>query len=173
MTYNNQILLGRITKISGYEGFVSVRLERTFIENISELESVFIVIEGKPVPFIISSFEYPGGDTLKIRFSGYEKDTKVAEFNGCEVFLTTLGENTQQTDLPGSFIGYEVLTGDKEHLGIISDIIQNPAQYLISVITPDKKEILIPLHGDLIKKINKRGRKIILELPEGLIDINK
>ena len=54
MAYNSDILLGRITKVSGYEGAVTVRLEKIFFENIPQMESVFLEIEGRQVPFFIS-----------------------------------------------------------------------------------------------------------------------
>ena len=54
MAYKNDILLGRITKVSGYEGAVTVKLEKIFTENIPQMESVFLEIEGRPVPFFIS-----------------------------------------------------------------------------------------------------------------------
>ena len=65
MAYKNEILLGRITKVSGYEGAVTVKLERIFSENLPHMESVFLEIEGRPVPFFISDSEYSGADILK------------------------------------------------------------------------------------------------------------
>ena len=53
MNYRCNILLGRVTKTSGFEGAVVVRLERSFIENIPQIESVFVEIDGRPVPFFI------------------------------------------------------------------------------------------------------------------------
>jgi len=54
MTYKNKILLGKISKINMPDGSVSVRLEQEFVENIPDIESVFLEIAGKPVPFFIS-----------------------------------------------------------------------------------------------------------------------
>ena len=49
MAYKTHILLGRITKVHGYEGAVTVRLEKTFTEkNIPVLESVFRPLEFAP-----------------------------------------------------------------------------------------------------------------------------
>ena len=83
MKYENRILLGRISRIHGYEGSVVIKLEQGFIENIPEMESVFIEIEGRPVPFFISQTEYQGGDILKMKFEGYQTDNKVSGFIGC------------------------------------------------------------------------------------------
>ena len=80
MAYNSNILLGRITKVSGYEGAVTVKLEKIFSENIPQMESVFLEIEGRPVPFFISDSEYSGADILKLQFEGYDSIEKVSEF---------------------------------------------------------------------------------------------
>ncbi len=61
MAYNANILLGRISKVHGFEGAVTVKLEKNLIENIPDMESVFLEIEGKPVPFFIEESDYPGG----------------------------------------------------------------------------------------------------------------
>jgi len=94
MAYKNNILLGRITKVSGYEGAVAVKLEKTFVENIPQMESVFLEIEGRPVPFFISGLEYSGADILKLSFEGYNSVEKISEFTGCSIFLTN--ETTAQ-----------------------------------------------------------------------------
>jgi len=41
------------------------------------MKSVFLEINGKPVPFFISLSEYSGGDILKLKFEGYESYEKV------------------------------------------------------------------------------------------------
>jgi len=79
MAYYTGILLGRITKVSGYEGAVTVKLEKVFLENIPHLESVFLEIEGRPVPFFISWSEYSGADILKLKFDDYGSLEKISE----------------------------------------------------------------------------------------------
>jgi len=172
MAYQSSILLGRITKLSGYEGAVSVKLEKIFSENLPEMESVFLEIEGRQVPFIISDLEYPGADILKLKFEGYESVEKTGEFVGSRVFLTTSvpvqGKNASSQDLTG----FNVIDQNNEMLGEIAEVIPNTGQYLLRVAPEGKKEILIPLHEDLILSINKRKKVIVMNLPEGLVDIN-
>ena len=82
MAYKYNILLGRIIKTSGYEGAVAVKLEKKFTENIPLMESVFLEIEGRPVPFFINGYEYSGTDILKLLFDGYKSIEKINEFVG-------------------------------------------------------------------------------------------
>ena len=172
MAYKCNILLGRIIKIIGYEGAVAVKLEKIFTENIPQMESVFIEIEGKPVPFFISGLEYSGADILKLSFDGYNSDEKVSEFAGCKVFLTSAVNNDNLKESNESLIGYRVFVQGDQMLGSISEVLTNNGQWLINVISKNKKDILIPFHEHFIRNIDKRKKIIIMNIPEGLADIN-
>jgi len=172
MAYNNNILLGRITKLNGYEGAVTVKLEKIFSENIPRMESVFLEIEGRPVPFFISGYEYSGADILRLGFEDYESIEKVSEFIGCRIFLTIGKPGRTHTDDITNLVGYLVLEKNDNFLGTITGIIQNPGQWLLSIASPSEKEILIPLHKDFIVRIDDVKKTIIMEIPEGLTDIN-
>jgi 16S rRNA processing protein RimM len=173
VAYNNNILLGRITKVSGYEGAVTVKLEKIFSENIPHMESVFLEIEGRPVPFFISDSVYSNADTLKLTFDGFDSPDKVSEFTGCRVFLTTgLSDNNKTTEDIHSLLEYSVLINENQLLGSVKSVIQNPGQWLLSVISGGNREILIPLHEDFIVSIDKRKKVIVLDIPEGLTEIN-
>ena len=172
MAYTSDILLGRITKVSGYEGAITVRLEKIFFENIPQMESVFLEIEGRLVPFFISDSDYSGADILKLRFDDYSIIEKVNEFIGCRVFLTTgITDHNQPEDIQ-SFIGYQVVIQENKLLGVIREVILNPGQLLLSIISEKNKEILIPFHEDFIVKIDKGKNIIIMDIPDGLTEIN-
>ena len=173
MAYKNDILLGRITKVSGYEGAVAVKLEKTFVENIPQMESVFLEIEGRPVPFFISGLEYSGADILKLSFEGYNSVEKISEFTGCSIFLTnetTVGKNIKTDNQ--ILIGYKVFIKEDRLLGPISDVISNNGQWLLNVISLNKKNILIPFHEDFIISIDKKKKIVVMDIPEGLLEIN-
>ena len=172
MAYNAHILLGRITKVHGYEGAVTVKLEKTFIENINEMESVFLEIEGKPVPFFIEWSDYPGGDILRLKFEGYKSPDRVSEFMGCRVFLTTHEIVPGKISYHDQLSGYKILLADNTLLGTVKDVIDNPGQSLINIKSPDGRDILIPLHEDFIIVVDNKKKVIKMDLPEGLTEIN-
>jgi len=171
MAYDANILLGRISKVHGFEGAVTVILEKTFIKNIPEMESVFLEIEGKPVPFFIKESDYPGGDILRLIFDGYDTFEKVNEFAGCRVFLTKGDKKRSGSDVK-TFFNYKVCLPDNSLIGTIRELFENPGQWLLEIKTPAGKELLIPFHEDLIVSIDKRKKIIIMNLPEGLTDLN-
>jgi 16S rRNA processing protein RimM len=171
MAYKCDILLGRITKISGYEGAVAIRLEKIFTENIPKMESVFLEIEGRPVPFFISGMEYSGADILKLWFEDYNSNEKISEFIGCRIFLTTGIFKEKSGNDDQYLVGYTIYIQEDKLLGSVSEVLQNNGQWLINV-KSKKKEILIPFHEDFITSIDKRKKVVIMNLPDGLTEIN-
>jgi 16S rRNA processing protein RimM len=171
MAYKYGILLGRIIKVSGYEGAIAVKLEKIFTENIPQMESVFLEIEGRPVPFFIAALEYSGADILKLWFDGYNSNEKIGEFIGCRIFLTS-GTYDKLKEDNQNLIGYRVFVQEDKLLGSISEVLTNNGQWLINVISINKKDILIPFHEHFIVSIDKRKKVIIMNIPEGLTEIN-
>jgi 16S rRNA processing protein RimM len=172
MAYTKHIMLGKITKIHGYEGAVIIRLERTFSDNIPEMESVFIEIDGRPVPFFIDYSELNDPSTLRLRFSGYNSADKVKEFVGCKLFLTGESISALPVGNPQSLLDYKVFSNEDISIGIISEIIENPDQLLLNVINGTGKNILVPLHEDLIKELDTEKKIIRMIIPDGISDIN-
>ena len=172
MAYKNDILLGRITKVSGYEGAVTVKLEKIFTENIPQMESVFLEIEGRPVPFFISNLEYSGADILKLWFDGYNSIDKISEFTGCRIFLTSAPDGDSQKEDDQNLIGYVIFAPENNLLGSISEIISNNGQWLLNVVSLNKKNILIPFHEHFIISIDKKKKIVVMDIPEGLLEIN-
>jgi 16S rRNA processing protein RimM len=172
VAYIANISLGRILKIQGYDGTLTVKLEKDFIENIPGMESVFLEIEGKPVPFFISSSVYEGGDILKLKLDGYGSYEKVSGFAGCGIFLTSGCEKTGTSSGNENITGFRVVLRDKTIIGDVEEIIKNPGHDLMKIISPDRKEILIPFHRDFIVRFDEKKKIITVQLPEGLLDLN-
>jgi 16S rRNA processing protein RimM len=172
MSYKTSILLGRIIKVKNNEGVVTIRLEKSSTDKIPGMKSVFLEIEGKAVPFIISGTVTPGEGILKLKFDGYDTIEKIHEFNGCRVFLNPGERLTSRNNDLSSLTGFHITTADKSLAGFITDIIDNPGQLLINVETKTGEQLLIPLHEDLIVRIDQRKKLIIMDLPEGLTEIN-
>lgn len=172
MTKIQHILLGRITKTHGFKGAVTVKVEKIFSENIPEPESVFLEIEGRPVPFFIEYSEQPDSLTLRLKFDGYDSASAMKEFVGCNVFLTeTVGKQGKEIRYPG-LEGYSVESREGIIAGVVKELIENPSQLLLNIVSCSGKEYLVPLHEDLIEEVDNKNKIIRMIIPEGLEEIN-
>ena len=81
------------------------------------------------------------------------------------------GAEVSENDL-NHLKGYRIRTPQDELLGTIQEIIENPGQILLSVLPQEGNNILVPLHDDFIVNVDHRKKIIIMDLPDGLTDIN-
>jgi len=160
--------IGKITKTYGFEGAVVVRSERGISREPVQGEPVFIVIDGLPVPFFTREAFSPTSDSLVISFEDYLTDKSVIAFKGCEVRTTDTEYQADDID----FTGFAVKDESSEFTGIITRVIAHPQQILAEV-KGEYGDVLIPMHPDLIIKIDRKRRIIIMALPSGLTGINR
>ena len=66
-------------------------------------------------------------------------------------------------------IGLEIYTEEGEFLGILKEVLQPGANDVYVVEDETKKQILLPVIPDVIKKIDIEGNKAIVKLLDGLI----
>jgi 16S rRNA processing protein RimM len=68
-----------------------------------------------------------------------------------------------------SLLGYHIIDGSTD-LGEILEVIEQPHQILCRIDWKGK-EALIPLHEDFVRKVDARKKQVLVELPEGLMDV--
>jgi 16S rRNA processing protein RimM len=93
---------------------------------------------------------------------------------GCELWIPrkSLPPLDEDTHYWIDLIGMAVFSVGGEYLGRISDIIATGANDVYVVATPEGypvKEILLPAIASVVLTVDEADRKIIVELPEGLI----
>ena len=136
------------------------------------MESLFLEIDGRRVPFFIKSFQTLGHENLLLWFDDYDSVEKVSEFIGCNVFLLTPDDTEGDERVNRDLTGFEIYTADNLFIGTIKEVAENNKQFLITAISASNKEILIPLHEDLVVMVDNKLKKVVMSLPEGLITLN-
>ncbi len=63
--------------------------------------------------------------------------------------------------------GFEIFDANKTSIGIVAKVIRNPLKQL--VVTVDNKEVMIPYVEDWVIELDLKQKKLVMELPEGLI----
>ncbi len=167
--------LGFIVKTVGVEGALVVSFEADDPSKYNQLESVFIQIEGKLIPFFIEEihFRSPKGEAV-IRFEDVDTIHKARHLCKREMYL-------QMEGLPpgedGAFRfqevkGYKAYHDQGDYLGVIHEILEYPGNPVFRIIG-DEQEILIPVADDFIQKIDHAEGSIYLQPPDGLLDLYK
>jgi 16S rRNA processing protein RimM len=66
--------------------------------------------------------------------------------------------------------GFAVRSSDGSALGLVSALYEMPAGLMLEVQGP-KREFLLPFKREFVKQVDREGRVLVVEIPEGLLDL--
>lgn len=165
--------LGYVISKHGLNGGVNVFLDVDDPEYYREMESVFIAIDNDEtlVPFFIDSLSLKDNKAI-IKFEGVDTPEEAERLVSCEVylpleFLPPLKENQFYFH---EIIGYQVKDINSGDIGCVRFVYPSASQDLLSVLYREK-EVLIPITDYIIKTVDKENKTLIVDLPDGLLDI--
>lgn len=164
--------LGFVEKSHGIEGGVVVKLDVDVPEEYTELESVFVEIRQKLVPFFIEHIRIGHKRSAVVKFEDVESRESAEELRGCKLFLPTdsLPPLEGNSFYYHEVVGYEVEDKTLGLLGPIASIYESPQQDLMAVTHKDC-EILVPINDHIILSLDREAKRFQVDLPEGLVDI--
>jgi len=175
MNKKNYIKTGTINKVNRKSGEISVFFDKKSMEINEELKSVFIEIDGGLVPFYIEELRSVSNESFRLILEDYASPDLAQRFVGCKVYLaqTDFLQSTPTDQIEvDAIIGFEVSDEAFGKIGVINNYIENRNQILLQIISGEN-EILIPLVEEFLVDLNEDKRTILLNLPEGLLDINQ
>jgi 16S rRNA processing protein RimM len=164
--------LGKIVRKHSFKGEVVAKLDTDEPELYENLESVFIAIGNNLVPFFIEQSILQKGNQLRIQFEDIESEADADEIlgNGLYLPLEFLPKLTGNKFYFHEIIGFDIEDTHQGYIGVISGVNDSSAQPLFEI-DANGTNVLIPMIDDFIKKVDREHKKIIVETPEGLIDL--
>ena len=165
--------LGKIAKKFSFKGEVLIWLDTDEPELYDEMESVFVDINNNLVPFFIESSSVHRNDFLRVKFEDIDNEDDADAILGKHVYLpiSMLPELEGDKFYFHEVIGFEIEDKTLGIVGVIESVNDTTAQPLFEV-KQGSKEILIPMIDQFLVKIDRENRKVIMDLPEGLVDLN-
>ena len=164
--------LGKIAKKFSFKGEVLAYLDTDEPELYENLESVFVDQNKHLVPFFIENSSLHKNDFLRIRFEDVTTEAQADAIMGCEIYLplNMLPKLSGDKFYFHEVIGFAIEDKRLGYVGTIQSINDSTAQPLFEVVKEDK-EILIPMIDHFIVKIDRDNKKVIMDLPEGLVEM--
>jgi len=171
MTHEEAFYIGYITKTKGLKGEVQLYFEYDE-PGLLDLDVVFADINGKMVPFFVSVYKMQPNNTCNIYFDDIDHIDKAQPLLRKKIYLPLTkmpdrsDEDFHYNDLKG-FIVTDETTGE---LGEIIEINEYP-QHFVATVHYQNKEIMIPLNEVMIIEIDEDEGTLLVDLPDGLLDI--
>jgi 16S rRNA processing protein RimM len=168
------IVIGHTLKAHGAKGELKIMIKEAYHEDLLQSEVVFINVKGKPLPFFIEGFRETSD--ILIKLEGIDTPHQAAGIASKEMYLRINEISYPANSTENHFTVYSRLEGFKVidvnigELGIITEILTFP-QHEIALVQLDDKEVLVPLNGILIRNIIESEKTILMDLPEGLLEL--
>lgn len=164
--------LGKIAKKFSFKGEVLIYLDTDEPELYENLESVFVECDKHLVPFFIENASLHKNDLLRVRFEDVDTEEQADALIGNSLYLplNMLPKLSGNKFYFHEVIGFEI---EDKRLGIVGKIVSindTTAQPLFEVIN-GINEILIPMIDHFIVKVDRENKKIVMDLPEGLVEM--
>ena len=165
------VKIGHTLKPHGKEGLVRLRVGDDYLEDLANANALFIDLDGSKVPFLINDLHFK--NHILVKLDEVEDPQNASNYSSRAIFIESKFVSEKEENLEASvedLLGYKVYNSEKEYIGAVSNVIQNPHQILIEVNTPEKA-FLMPFHPDLVLDINQAAGSIEMEIPDGIQDI--
>ena len=167
--------IGSVRKTHGFKGEIKLIVEEPFEDDVEQAEFIFIgKNQDTAIPYEILSIR--GADWI-FDLAGLTTKEQSATLLNQKVFLreedvSEIAPDQSSADMEDFdyLIGFTIVDKATGQVGVISALGDNPLQLLATVEGPEKTH-LIPLVDKLIEQIDQEKQLIIMELPEGLLDL--
>lgn len=171
MTQEEAFYIGYITKTKGLKGEVQLFFEYDEPE-LLDLDVIFAEINGKMVPFFVSSYKLQTNNTGNFYFEDIDHIDKAQSLVRKKIYLplTKLPDRSDDEFHYNDLKGFVVSDETQGELGEIIEVNEYPQQFVATVLYKGT-EIMFPLNEDMIVEIDEEAETLLVDLPEGLVDI--
>ena len=171
MNKNDCFFFGKVTKTHGLKGEITIKLDVANPADFNDLRYLLFEEKRNLIPYFIENQKITG-DKMFVQLQDVNKMEQAVVFIGKAVYLPNelMPQLAEDEFYYKDIIGFKLIDVAKGEIGDISDVLEYPTQAVIQVMK-DGKEILIPIHDDIIQKVNKKAKTLTVNTPEGLIDM--
>ena len=168
------IEIGHVIKSHGLKGEMKILVRGVRKIILEKVDAVFIAHSGLMEPYFI---EYTkGDDPLILKLEGIDKKEAINSLIKATIhvrkemdWMQWLDKETNEQEGYRHLTGYSMQVHQLERIGKIVAVEQFPQQVMAFVIF-DKVEYPIPLNDHFILEIDHEKKKLLVDLPEGLIE---
>lgn len=165
--------IGIFNKPHGIHG----ELHFTFTDDIfdrADAEYLICIMDGIPVPFFIEEYRFSSDTTALMKLEGVDTVEQARMFTNAEVYFTKEHAVENETGMRNWDYFNDFSIKDIHHgeLGKVK-YVDTATINTLFVIDSDGKELLVPAQEDLIIDIDHEQRIITINLPDGLLTLDK
>lgn len=176
ITRDELIAIGHYNKPHGVAGEISATLDVEW-DLLRELSCLVSDIDGIYVPFFVNAIRPKSGDTVLLTIDGVGNEKDVARMVNRDIYALKREYRQESIDADADgypldfFIGFELRDSDGSRVGEITDV-DEQTENAIFIIDRDGTDLMVPATDDLIVEFDVDNKVMVMDLPEGLLDLN-
>lgn len=170
------IEIGVFNKPHGVMGEISATVDCD-LEEMKRFSCVITDVDGIYVPFFVTNYRNKTRNTILLTFDGLKNENEVSLLTNKPIYVkkteyeTLLHDSESDEYSLDFFVGYEVKDVDDNVLGVIDEVDATTENVLFRIRNNQGNEILLPAVEEFIAGLDNEQRRMIVDLPEGLLDL--
>ena len=163
--------IGKLAASYGLNGELVLQHSLGKKTSLKGLEAIYLEEKkGNFLPYFIEKTSIKNDSETYIKLEGIDSKETARKLTPKEAWMEEEDfKKFAAKAAPISLLGFLIIDGETE-LGEIIEVIEQPHQILCTIIYKGN-EALIPVHEASLLKLDKKNKKVYVELPEGLLDI--
>ncbi|MEP6712238.1 MAG: 16S rRNA processing protein RimM [Ferruginibacter sp.] len=163
--------IGKLAASTGLKGELILQHSLGKRTSLKGLEAIFLEEKKDSfLPYFVQATQIKSDTETIIKLEGIDMMEIARKLTPKEVWLAKNDFNKYAAKAaPIALLGFHLIDGETD-LGEIIEVIEQPHQVLCTIMY-NGNEALIPVHEESLKKIDKKNRKVFVEIPDGLLEI--
>ena len=166
----NLIPIGNLQKPHGTKGELRVNVEEAHWDDFQRAAVFFVEQQGQNLPYFKARVRTE--NPVTILFEDVTSREAAKRLSNCKLLLQQQDISTNLNETLGysGYTGFVLLDKELGEIGVIEEVLALPQQKMAMTIYKGK-DVMIPLNDTFITKVDTARKQIILDLPEGLLEL--
>ena len=167
----NHVKIGTVVSKHGFKGDIKINISSFNLNNFPDLAHLFIELDGTLIPFSINEIRSFSKNVLIVKLKEISSEKEVDEIIHKNIYVdsTKIESKKDSEFFYNNLINFDVFR-DSQKIGTIENINTDLPQPVFEI-KYNSSVVLIPIHEDLIREIDKENNIIHLDIPDGLLEI--
>lgn len=177
ITREELIAIGHYNKPHGVAGELSATVD-VEIDVLDALSCLVSEMDGIYVPFFVNSLRPKTSETVLLTIDGINSEQEAARLVNHDIYALKreFRQESDDADADGYpldyFIGFELQDSDGTRVGEIVQV-DEQTENAIFIVDDGEGELLLPASDDLIVEFDLDKKVMVMDLPQGILDLNR
>lgn len=176
ITRDELIAIGRYNKPHGVAGEISATIY-VDMDTLQGLSCLVTDIDGIFVPFFVNACRPKSQETVLLTIDGIDNEKEVSRLVNHDIYALKRDYRQESLDSDADgfpldyFIGFELHDSDGQRVGEITDV-DEQTENAIFIVDREGAELMVPATDELIVEFDLDKKVMVMDLPQGLLDLN-